>query len=63
MEYDRKYTISGPEGVFSSATTDYVTEDIPRRMSEEDFSRPMSPTRESYPDTKPLHSAMKISKK
>jgi len=43
QEYDRKYTIGGPEGVFSSGTTEYATDYIPRKMSESDLNEMMSP--------------------
>jgi hypothetical protein len=45
QEYDRKYTIGGPEGIFSSATTDYgPTEDqMQRKMSESDLNDPLRP--------------------
>jgi hypothetical protein len=43
QEYDRKYTIGGPDGFFSSGTTDYATEEIPRKMSESDLNDPLRP--------------------
>ena len=69
QEYDRKYTIGGPEGIFSSATTDYVTEELPRKMSESDLNDPtrpitLSPNRPSdiHPMSE-LRSAKRTSKK
>jgi len=45
QEYDRKYTIGGPEGIFSSATTDYDGTEghLPRKMSESDLNDPLRP--------------------